>query len=187
MVQIPQKNLTLAEFLKLPETKPASEYIDGQIIQKPMPQGQHSRLQGKLVTAINAVTEAQKIALAFPELRCTFGGRSTVPDVAVFTWERIPKDDRGRVANRFEIAPDWSIEILSPEQSQNRVTRNLLHGLKHGTELGWIIDPDDETVLTYPAGQSPEFFEEPADVLPVPDFAIELQLTLGNLFAWLKL
>ncbi len=83
MVQLPTKPLTLEEFLKLPETKPASEYINGQIIQKPMPQGKHSKLQGKLVTGINQVAETQKIALAFPELRCTFGGHSIVPDVAV--------------------------------------------------------------------------------------------------------
>lgn len=38
MVQITTKPLTLAEFLQLPETEPASEYINGQIIQKPMPQ-----------------------------------------------------------------------------------------------------------------------------------------------------
>lgn len=37
MVQTPTIPLTLSEFLKLPETKPASEYIDNQIIQKPMP------------------------------------------------------------------------------------------------------------------------------------------------------
>lgn len=36
------KPLTLEEFLKLPETKPASEYVNGKIIQKPMPQGEHS-------------------------------------------------------------------------------------------------------------------------------------------------
>lgn len=39
MVQTPTKTLTLEEFLQLPETKPASEYINGQIIQKPMPHG----------------------------------------------------------------------------------------------------------------------------------------------------
>jgi Uma2 family endonuclease len=53
------KKFTLEEFLKLPETKPASEYIDGRIIQKPMSQGKHSKLQGRLVTAINAVVEPQ--------------------------------------------------------------------------------------------------------------------------------
>lgn len=95
MVQVPEKTITLEEFLKLPETKTASEYIDGQIIQKPMPQGKHSKLQGKLVTAINQVVEGRKVALAFPELRCTFGGRSIVPDIAVFAWERIPIDETG--------------------------------------------------------------------------------------------
>lgn len=38
-------NLSIEEFLALPETKPTIEYIeyiDGQIYQKPMPQGQHS-------------------------------------------------------------------------------------------------------------------------------------------------
>jgi Uma2 family endonuclease len=37
MVQVPTKPLTLEEFLVLPETKPASEFIDGNIIQKLMP------------------------------------------------------------------------------------------------------------------------------------------------------
>jgi Uma2 family endonuclease len=35
-------NFSLEEFLQLPETQPACEYIDGQIYQKPMPQGKHS-------------------------------------------------------------------------------------------------------------------------------------------------
>ncbi|MBE9220623.1 retron system putative HNH endonuclease, partial [Dolichospermum flos-aquae] len=50
MVQVIQKALTLDEFLQLSETKPASEYIDGQIIQKPIPQGnyhiEHFKPQG---------------------------------------------------------------------------------------------------------------------------------------------
>jgi hypothetical protein len=41
MVQSPPKPLTLEAFLQLPETKPASEYIDGQILQKPRPQAKH--------------------------------------------------------------------------------------------------------------------------------------------------
>lgn len=39
------QNLSLDEFLVLPETTPASEYIDGKIYQKPMPKGKHSLLQ----------------------------------------------------------------------------------------------------------------------------------------------
>jgi len=104
---------SLDEFLKLPETKPASEYIDGRIYQKPMPQGKHSILQTRLSSNINQVGEPQKKALALTELRCTFEGRSLVPDVAVFEWSRIPTDADGEIANRFESYPDWIIEILS--------------------------------------------------------------------------
>lgn len=39
-------------------------------------QGEHSRIQYKLCEVINQITEPQKIACAFPKLRCTFEGRS---------------------------------------------------------------------------------------------------------------
>jgi Uma2 family endonuclease len=128
MVSTLPKSLTLQEFLKLPETKPASEYIDGEIIQKPMPQGEHSVIQGELTSAANTALKPQKVARAFPELRCIFGGRAIVPDVTVFAWERIPRKENGGVA---------------------------------------------------------EVFDEPEQLLPVPSFARELQLTVGELFGWL--
>ena len=185
MVQTQPKGITLEEFLKLPETKPASEYIDGQIIQKPMPQGKHSTIQTELSTAINAVMKPQRIARAFSELRCTFGGRSTVPDVSVFVWDRIPRDENGEIANVFQAAPDWTIEILSPDQSQTKVTKNILHCLKYETQMGWLIDPDDRTVFVYLPEQRLEVFDEPQAQLPVPSFASEFELTLRELFGWL--
>ncbi len=185
MVTTPSKPITLEEFLALPETKPASEYIDGKIIQKPMPKGKHSTIQGELIIVLNSALKPQKIARAFPELRCTFGGRSTVPDVTVFTWDRIPRDGNGEIADSFQAAPDWTIEILSPDQSQTRVTKNILHCLNNGTQLGWLIDPSEQSVLAYFPSQQPSFLEEDNDVLPIPDFAKDFKLTLGELFGWL--
>ncbi|MGK7896951.1 MAG: Uma2 family endonuclease [Xenococcus sp. (in: cyanobacteria)] len=185
MVTTQSKQITLKEFLALPETKPASEYIDGKIIQKPMPNGKHSIIQAELIIALNDILKPQKIARAFPELRCTFGGHSTIPDVSVFTWERIPRDDNGEIADSFQVAPDWTIEILSPNQSQTRVTKNILHCLDNGTKLGWLIDPSEESVLVYFPQQQPTCFEVATDVLPTPDFAQEVELTLGELFGWL--
>lgn len=185
MVQTPTQPLTLEEFLKLPETEPASEYIDNQVIQKPMPQGKHSVIQGELLTAINAVVKPQKIARAFPELRCTFGGRSIVPDVSVFVWNRIPRDENGAIANIFQAAPDWIIEILSPDQSATKVTKKILHSLKHETQMGWLIDPDEQTVFVYQPKQQPEVFDELDEQLPLLSFASELRLTVGIVFGWL--
>jgi Uma2 family endonuclease len=185
-MQIPTKPLTLAEFLKLPETKPANEFIDGYIYQKPMPQGKHSTIQIRLAGAINEVGLISKIAYAFPELRCTFSGRSIVPDIAVFRWERIPFDADGEVANTFEIPPDWTIEILSPDQSQTRVTDNILFCLRNKTSLGWLIDPEEKAIICFLPNQLPEIKRQSDELLPVPDF-IDLQLTVGQVFEWLKL
>ena len=185
MLQIPSKSLTLEEFLKLPETEPASEYIDNQIIQKPMPQGKHSVIQGEFITVSNAVLKPQRIARAFPELRCTFGGHSIVPDVSVFVWDRIPRDENGEIANIFPLAPDWMIEILSPEQSQTKVTKKILHCLKYGTQMGWLIVPDEQTVFVYLSNKQPEVFDQLEQQLPVPSFASELRITVGELFGWL--
>ena len=185
MITTTNLSLTLEEFVQQPETKPASEFIEGKIIQKPMPQGEHSRLQIKLCTAINQVTETKKIAYALPELRCTFGNRSIVPDVVVFRWDRIPRNEKGRIANRFNTYPDWSIDILSPAQSYTKVLDNLLFCSQHGTKLGWLINPEEEVIFVVLKEQKVQLLRE-EDVLPVLE-NIDLKLTVNDVFAWLNL
>lgn len=184
-MNITTQPIALEEFLKLPETKPASEYIEGEIVQKPMPKTRHSRLQGRLIRAINELVEESKLAYAFPELRCTFGGRSIVPDIAVLLWEQIEFDDDGEPVDDVRIAPSWTIEILSPEQSSNRVTGNILHCIRHGCQLGWLLDPDDRSILVFLPKQSPELCIG-SDRVPVPD-RIPLNLTAELVFGWLKM
>ncbi|MDJ0574737.1 MAG: Uma2 family endonuclease [Xenococcaceae cyanobacterium MO_234.B1] len=179
--------LTLAEFLELPETKPIQEYINGQIINKPMPRGKHSIIQGSLVAAINNAIRPQKIGLALPELRCTFGNRSIVPDIVIFSWSRIPVDNNGDIANIFDSYPDWTIEILSPGQNQTLVTGNILHCLNHGSSCGWLIDPESRSVLVYPSNKQPELLQSESDIITVPDIFNDFKLTIGELFSWLKI
>lgn len=152
-----------------------------------MPQGKHSALQSDLMALINGAVRPQKIARAFPELRCTFDNSSIVPDLAVFVWERIQRDDNGEVANVFPIAPDWIIEILSPGQSPTQVTKKILRCLKHGTQMGWLIAPEDQAVHVYRPQQEIEILDEPNATLPVPKFMAELTLTTEELFALLLL
>ncbi|XWK85903.1 MAG: Uma2 family endonuclease [Phormidium sp.] len=178
-----QSQTTLEDFFKVPETNPPSELIKGEVIQKPIRQGEHSLLQLELCEAINRVAKKPKIAIAFPELRCTFGGESIVPDVSVFRWEKIPIQPSGRIAKRFEIYPDWAIEILSPDQKQIFVLKKLLHYSQNGTELGWLIDTDTESILAIFPGQQVEIFQG-ATPLPVI-YGIPLEITAEQVFSWL--
>jgi Uma2 family endonuclease len=161
------ESITLEDFLELPETKPVGEYINGKAFEKPMPKSRHSLLQSELCMAINAVSKPLKIAYAFPELRCTFNGRSLVPDLAVLRWENIGFDEEGVPLDDVSVAPDWSIcilqryanEILSPDQSSNRVTANIAHCVNGGCELGWLIDPNDRSILVFVPNRLPELYQ----------------------------
>ncbi len=185
MIQSTIKTITLKEFLQLAETKPASEYIEGKIRQKPMPKARHSRLQSKIVETINKAAEINKIAYAFPELRCTFGNRSIVPDIAVIRWQNIQFNEDGEPVDDILIAPDWAIEILSPNQSANQVTGKILHCLNYDCKLGWLIDPSDRSILVFERQKQPQLFRS-QDNLKMID-GIELKLTTEQIFNWLKM
>lgn len=176
---------SLKEFLNLPETKPVSEFINGEIRQKPMPKGKHSRLQLRLCNSINEKVESSKIAYALPELRCTFGTRSIVPDIAVFYWSRIPFDQDGEIPNDFLLPPDWTIEILSPNQGSNRIIGNILYSLQFGCHLGWLIDPGDRSILVFKPGKQPELLRGVEKPSALED--ISLDLTVDDIFNWLRM
>ena len=179
------KNLSLDEFLALPETTPAREYVDGQIYQKPVPKGKHSRLQKRLIDAASNTGEKRRLACAFPELRCSFGGRSIVADIVVFEWSNIPLDEEGEISNDVNIPPDWTVEILSPGQNTTRAINNILFCLKRGTKLGWLVDAKERLVLVFKPQQQPEILEG-EDVLPVLEVLEDLQISVDQLFGWLS-
>lgn len=185
----PTKKLSLDDFFKLPETKPASEFSHGLISQKPMPTTKHSRLQSRLSREIDLRTESQEIALAFPELRCTFGGRSLVPDIAVIRWGNLRWDDDETLTDRFLSHPDWTIEILSPDQSIALLTEKILFCLTHGTEMGWLIDPYKEEITVFQQNQLPmvhSINQEDDLLLPMLVGLEEWQLCAKDIFSWLK-
>jgi Uma2 family endonuclease len=56
---------------------------------------------------------------------------------------------------------------------------------QYGTRMGWMIDPLEKTVFVYRPKQEIEVFDALDVSIPVPDFAEDFQLTVGELFAWL--
>ena len=139
-------------------------------------------LQKRLLGAIDGAGDRYT---ALPELRCTFGGRSIVPDVAVVAWDRIPVSDRGEPEDNFSLAPDWAIEVLSPDQSTTRVLDNLLHCLQFGCQVGWLVDPDARSVLVLQRDQPLELYR---DDRPVPLLSeLDLTLTALQMFDWLQI
>ncbi len=180
------KETTLQEFLALPETKPASEFINGQITQKPVPKLPHSTLQIQIASLINRMAQPQKLAFAFPALRCTFAGMSIVPDIVVLRWQNIPFQADGSVADEFNAIPDWLIEIVSPSQSPLAVMNKMGTAITSGVELGWLILPHKKTILVYTGDDIPEM-KQGRDQLPVLSVISDWQITADEILQLLSL
>ena len=150
----------LAEFLSQPniESSPAWELINGRAIQKPMPTLFHSRLQRNLVNYINSHTDEFE---AVQELRCVVPPYSPVPDISIVAIVRLPDRD-----GPFDGAPDWLIEIRSPDQSTLDLQKKILHCLSNGTQLAWLIDPASQQIWVWQGDDLPIICSG-AEVLPV--------------------
>ncbi|MGH2371069.1 MAG: Uma2 family endonuclease, partial [Chloroflexota bacterium] len=185
-IAIAQAELTLDAFLRLPERKPALQFEDGEVRQKVSPKGTHSVLQTELVELFDQFARPRKLARAFSELRSTFGGRSYVPDVSVYRWDRIPVDDLGQVANDFRTPPDIAIEIVSPQQSVNAFVRRCIRYIELGAHVALLVDPADESVLAFRSGHTPQPLRG-ADRIDLDDVLPGFQLRVQELFNALRM
>lgn len=170
----------LEKFLQLPETQPPLEYLEREIIQKPIPSFPEVVVRHKLLTKLNGIASSDSSWKAFLELRCTFNEYSLVPDIVVLTREHFPAEDNSRIF----FPPDWSIDVFSPEQSQTIILKKVIRCLEAGTQLAWVIDIEEKTVFVY-FPQRVVFFDRQEDLLPTPPFASHVSLTGGEIFSWL--
>ncbi|AFY59621.1 Uma2 family endonuclease [Synechococcus sp. PCC 6312] len=160
---------SLDTFLKQPniEASPAWELINEQAQQKPMPTLYHSRLQRNLVNWINQHTTDYE---AIQELRCLVAPFSPVPDISVIALGRLPESD-----GPFMGAPDWLIEIRSPDQNVLDLQTKILHCLSHDTQLAWLIDLQKKQVWVWQGKSLPLIYAD-QQVLPtligVPGLAV---------------
>ena len=143
------RRLSLEEFLALPEQRPALEYIDGEVAQKVSPKYRHIRLQLGLAGLVNGFAVPRRIARAEPELRVNFAGRSVVPDVSVFTWDRIPEDEHGEVQDDVFIAPDLMVEVRSPEQLVRDQVDRCRWYVANGVRLAIFVNTQARYVRTF--------------------------------------
>ena len=181
-----REGLTLEEFLRQPgiDEQPYLEYIDGRIEAKPVPKTKHSVIEGKMLVRLNQFAEPLALGEAFVELRCTFAGRSLVPDIVFLLEDHVLTDDRGEYVDVVLIPPDIHIEVISPDHHEKQCREKLEHSTAHGCPLGWLIDPYREAVRVYRPGQPPQ--DLPPEGALVGDPVLPgFRLPVAEVFGWL--
>jgi len=181
------KMFTLEEFLRMPEIDehPYLEFIDGRIEAKVSPQGKHSSIETKLAAHLNSYAESRGFGGAFAELRCTFAGRSMIPDVVFLLEDHIEVDEKGEILDPTLRPPDIHVEIVSRDQSIKKCREKLEFSTANGCPLGWLIDPGRRTVDVYRPDRP--FERLPAEsVLKGSPVLPRYRLPLVKLFRWLE-
>lgn len=179
------KGLSLEQFLQLPEEQPPLEYAEGMVTQKVSPKTKQSRLQLHFAMKLEEAGQEGALALAFPELRTTFGGVSRVPDIAVYRRERVPVDSAGELEDDVREPPDIAVEIVSPEQSVTGLVRRCLWYVSNGVTIALLVDPRDKSVLAFRPGQ-PTVAWYGSDRIDLNEVLPDLQLTVEQLFASIR-
>lgn len=183
MIKLRGESLTLKDFLKFPEVKPALEFYGGRIIQKMSPNRPHSLLQICFGSHLRQFTRSHQLGQIYPELRCTFSGQSQVSDLCFIAKGRVPRDVKGELVSNIRFAPDLAIEILSPGQTVSELTAKLRLALKNGLRLGWLIHPKKKQVIIFRPKRRAQTLLL-GDVLSGEEILPGYTLRLDELFSW---
>jgi len=178
-----RRRMTLDEFLQLPEEKPALEFIDGRVAQKPMPDASHSRLQFVLAYAIERAAPTGRRVYAFPELRGIYGPNALVPDVAAYEASRVTRSCDGGPADIMEQLPDLAIEVRSRGQTRANQMERCRRLLALGAPIVLAVDRFERTVTRLdPTGERVFRNHERIDLAPfLPDFDLSSEALFAGL------
>ena len=152
--------ISVEEYLRTSFDGLDREYLDGEIVERGMPNLPHSNAQHRLQMWFGGMEE--KLSLrCFPELRLRVGERRyRVVDLAVF---------KGRPAEDVPSSPPLvAIEILSPDDRFAEIVAKLEEYRVWGVTHVWFVDPIGRKVYVYTAGLS----EVPA--LRLPEYGVEI-------------
>ncbi len=142
--------------------KPACDYIDGVLRQKPMPTWKHGVIQTQLGSAINGSRTHRAASELAVRLR---QGKYLVPDVAV--------QAKPEIQDPYPSEPiALCIEVLSPEDRFSEALAKCDDYLAWGVPMTWIVDPEERRAWQY-SGRTPR--EIPATgSLTAGDLAVPL-------------
>ena len=145
--------LTFEQWLHLPETKQRYEIVDGVMYMPPPPTWVHQRIQQRINMALSRFVEASGIGevLTAPLdiLIQREPLRTRQPDILYLSNPKVPGDRIDDIEGIpfLELAPDLTIEVLSPSNTPAYMERKLHDYQTIGVTECWLFDPASRTAV----------------------------------------
>ena len=153
--QPPAQLYTLEEFEAMPQFGEGYELIDGRLEKKPMPGFEHAAIADNIRDANKAYASPRKLGRVQREASITIGipRNAPIPDLSFWKAERKVKIVKGAAP-----LPDLAVEVFSPgDLAGPTAFKSAMVKVKKliqaGVPIVWVVNPDEQTVAVYHAGQ----------------------------------
>lgn len=176
--------MTADDLLRLPDDGMRRELIAGELHEMPSAGGEHGYVGG------SALGELRAFLKQHPEIGGGFFAAETgfrlssdpdtvrAPDVAYVGPDRLAK---ARARGFPELAPDFVVEVVSPNDTAAEIQQKMDEWLQAGVRLAWVLFPATRSAMTYLADGTVHLLHADDTIMaePVlPGFACRL----GDLF-----
>lgn len=136
--------------IKLPEAKPAFEWINGRAVQKVSPKRKHGLAQFRFAAALEEWSLKRNAGTVATEWRFLVQPpgevrRPLVPDVAFLSYKRLPLQEQEAIEEPL-VAPNVVVEVLSPDDRHGDVQEKVRVYLAAGAHVLFLVDTETQTV-----------------------------------------
>ncbi len=157
--------LTLEEFLALPQGDVTYEFVNGEAVPKykndeMSPKFFHSTIQKTLLILLDQCLQNQgrvevewAVKLKLDNLKLNNQDWLPVPDLTYVSYERLPADWLQDEA--CPVTPELVIEIISPGQTFGEMTEKATDYLKAGVLRVWVVDTKARTITIFALSSLP--------------------------------
>jgi Uma2 family endonuclease len=188
MSESARRRATLEDFWAIAEGERFHELVDGELIEKAAPSGEHGDAQAGVVGALRSPFQrapgrggpggwwiATEVEVLFES------GDVVRPDVVGWRRERCPDRPTGIPV---KLRPDWVCEVVSPGNATDDTVKKLRLYHRVAVPHYWLIDPRDATLTALrwsPDGFVTVVRAERGEIVRAEPFEA-IELAVGTLF-----
>lgn len=166
--------LTIDDFEQLPDDLAHNhELVDGELVDVSGNNPQHNLLRDLLARLLGTHAEEHQLGLVIAEQEYNFDGNAYGPDVTFISASKRPLLNMKLRVQRF--VPDLAIEIVSTNDTFEKLVQKAKHYRQCGTQEVWIFSFENRQAFLFSEhrrvilDENDEFRPE-----PIPGFAIRI-------------
>jgi Uma2 family endonuclease len=145
--------LTIDDFEKLPDALALNhELVDGELVDVSGNTPNHNRLRDYLLLLLFQHVKKNGLGEVLSEQEYDFGGNAHGPDLSFYVKEKMSRIEDRRRVQRF--VPDLAIEIVSQNDTFEKLVQKADRYRKCGTQEVWVLDIESRKAFVFSSNRN---------------------------------